>query len=366
MKILTRYVLREFVVPLFYCLTGFVSIYVLFDLFGSFSRMHSAELPVSLAIRYFCGYLAPYFHYIVPAALMLSTLYTMWMFCRHSEIVAMRASGISFLTIVKPLLAVAFLMSLAVVFVNECYVPLRAQWAAQMKTVQFDLKKLSGADNVVFRNARDGRTWNVDRMLDQTGTRLERVRVAVDRPNGGPRVLNVTADRADYLDGEWWFTNPVVQHYDELGQETKTPTPELDRLEFRSFEEFRERPCDFLMQNRPWKFNSVRDRIRYLRTHRDLSKEARSDCVYDIWAQIMAPWACIIITLFAIPAGIASGRQSVFKGILGALGMYFAFYGLEIGMMICAKCGWCPPIPAAVLPCVVFLTLGVRSFLKQR
>jgi lipopolysaccharide export LptBFGC system permease protein LptF len=34
MRILTRYVLKEFLVPLFYCLTGFLSIYVLFDLFG--------------------------------------------------------------------------------------------------------------------------------------------------------------------------------------------------------------------------------------------------------------------------------------------------------------------------------------------
>ena len=358
--------MKEFVVPLGYCLTGFVSIYVLFDLFGSFSRMHNAGLSLELAVRYFCGYLAPYFHYIVPAALMLATLYTMWMFCRHSEIVAMRASGISFLTIVKPLLAVALLMSGAVIYVNECYVPLRAQWAAQMKCVQFDLKQLTAADNIVFRNARDSRTWNVDRMLDDTGAHLENVRVTVDRPNGGARILNVTAERADYLDGEWWFTKPTVQHYDEIGQETRTVTPELDKLEFRSFEQFRERPSDFIMQNRPWKFNSVRDRFRYLRTHPELSEAARNDCLYDIWAQIMAPWACIIITLFAIPAGIASGRQSVFKGILGALGMYFAFYGLDIAAMVCAKNGWCPPVLAAITPCAVFLALGVRSFLKQR
>jgi len=366
MRILTRYVLREFLVPLFYCLTGFVSIYVLFDLFGSFSRMMAAHISFGTAVLYFCGYLAPYFHYIVPAALMMATLYTMWCFCRHSEIVAMRASGISFLTIVKPLLSVALVMSAFVIYVNESFVPAKAQWAAQMKTVQFDLKQLSGADNVVFRNAKEGRTWNVDKMLDESGEHLQKVRVTVDRPNGGARVLNILADRADYLDGEWWLTNASVQHYDELGQETKTATPELDKLELRCFAEFRERPSDFIMQNRPWKFNSVRDRLRYLRTHPELSKESRNDCLYDIWAQIMAPWACIIITLFAIPAGIASGRQSVFKGILGALGMYFAFYGLEIGTMVLAKSGWCPPILAAVLPSVVFLTVGIWSFFKQR
>jgi len=365
MRILTRYVLREFLIPFFYCLTGFLSVYVLFDLFGSFSRMMNAKITFVDALVYFCGYLAPYFHYIMPAALMLATLYTMWSFCRHSEIVAMRASGISFLTIVKPLLAVAFLMGGFVVYVNESFVPAKAQWAAQMKTYQFDQDEFSKSGNVVFRNAKDNRTWNVNEVLDADGEHLKDVRVLVDRPNGGARIMNVTADRADYLDGEWWLTGPKVQHFDAQGLEVATTTPELDALGIRCFPEFRERPVDFMMQNRPWKFSSVRERLRYLRMHPEISAEARRDCWYDIWAQVMSPFACLVITLFAIPAGISSGRQSVFRGILGALGLYFAFYGCTIGMMVVAKNGWCPPLLAALLPDALFLFLGIRSFRRQ-
>ena len=366
MRILTRYVLKEFLVPFFYCLTGFLSIYVLFDFFSSFSRMMNAHISFADAALYFCAYLAPYFHYIVPASLMLATLYTMWCFCRHSELTAMRASGVSFLAIVKPLLAVSVVAAAGVAWVNESFVPEKAQWAVQLRNVQFDRGKLAKADNIVFRNGRADRIWNVNSILDADGEHLRDVRVTVDRPNGGARLLSITAERADYLDGEWWFTAPKVQHYDALGAEVATPTPELDALPLRCFAEFSESPADFLMQNRPWKFNSVRDRLRYLRAHPSLSPDVRRDCVYDTWAQIMAPFACIIITLFAIPAGIASGRQSVFRGILGALGMYFAFYGLTIAMMVLAKNGWFPPIPATILPAAVFLALGVRSFLRQR
>ena len=123
MRILTRYVFREFLVPLFYCLCGFVSIYVLFELSGSFSRLADAKPPALIVVKYFCGYLAPFFQYLAPAALMLATLYTMWTFCRHSEIVAMRANGIGFFTIVKPLLVVAFAMACFVAWVDEWYVP---------------------------------------------------------------------------------------------------------------------------------------------------------------------------------------------------------------------------------------------------
>jgi lipopolysaccharide export LptBFGC system permease protein LptF len=45
MRILTRYVLREFLVPLVYCLVGFLGIYVLFELFDSFNRILEAKPP---------------------------------------------------------------------------------------------------------------------------------------------------------------------------------------------------------------------------------------------------------------------------------------------------------------------------------
>ena len=365
MKIVQNYILREFLVPLFYCLTGFVSIYVLFDLFGSMSRMLSAQVSLKDAALYFCGYLAPYFHYLVPAALMLATLYTMWTMCRHSELVAMRASGISFFAIVRPLLLVAVVMALVVLWVNEWFVPRYAEWAAQFKAAKFVQEKIEKADNVVFRNTAENRTWNVDELLAADGSSLKSVRIAIDRPSGA-RLQTISADRADYLDGEWWLSGVKVQHHGLDGQEIATPTPALDALAFRCFPAFAEAPDDFIMQNRPWKFNSIGDRFRYLDTHKELTPERRNDLAYDTWAQIMAPWACLVITLFAIPAGIASGRQSVFRGILGALGMFFGFYGVTIGCMIVAKNNWCPAVLAAVAPDVLFLALGVRAFLKQR
>lgn len=365
MKIIQRYILCEFIVPLFYCLTGFASIYILFELFGSFARMIDSNVGVLDLALYLAGYLAPYFHYLAPAALMLATLYTMWTMCRHSEIVAMRASGISFQAIVRPLLSVAALMALFVGFVNEWFVPNYAQWAAQLKTERFDSSKIAHADNIGYRNAVKFRTWNIDGLYSSDGSSLSNISLRIDRPHG-ERLMTITARRADYLDGEWWFSGTTVQHFDESGREIASPTPEIDALEFRSFGFLNESPTDFLLQNRPMKFYSVADRIRYLKTHPNLSSESRDETIYDIWAQIMAPLACLVITLFAIPAGISSGRQSVSKGVLGALGMYFSFYGVTILFMVLAKNGWCPPILAAIFPDVLFLVLGFRIFLKQR
>ena len=365
MKILTRYVFREFCVPLGYCLAGFLSIYLLFELFGSFSKLMAQKPGFGTTCAYLAGYLAPYFMWMAPACLMLATLYTMWSFCRHSELIAMRASGIGFLTIVKPLLVVATLMAVFVGWVNESYVPRRAQWAKQFKMVHFEVEQLQKSDDVVYHNARQFRTWRIGMVVAEDASVLEDVAISVNYPHGG-RERTIKSARAEYLDGVWYLMRPEIAYFDEHGSEKASPVPELDKLSLRPFPEFTERPGDFLLQNKDWTFSSSLDRIRFLETHPQLDADTRRNYTYDLWAKLVAPLACLVITLFAIPAGIATGRQSVFKGIVGALGMFFAFYGCTILCMILAKKGWMPPVPAALLPDVLFFAIGCHLFRKQR
>jgi len=357
MRILTRYVFREFLVPLMYCMVGFVSIYVLFELFGSFSRITDAKLPLGTTVRYFAGYLSPFFHYLAPAALMLATLYTMWNFCRHSEITAMRASGISLVTVVKPLLAAALCMAAFVAWVNESYMPRYAQWAKRLRAERFDMEKVSRDEGFTYCNSRDRRIWTVNGKHNPSCSRLCDVRVVVNKADG-TRAMSITAEKAEYLDGEWWFTGPKVQHYGEKERQIASPTPELDSFSLRAFPDFRERPGDIMMQNSDARFSSVRGKLRYLRTNRDLTSQARDDLRYDAWSQAVAPFACLVITLLSIPAGMSSGRQAVFAGVIGALGMFFSYYGMTIGCMVLAKTGLMPPIPAALLPTAAFAVLG--------
>ena len=365
MRILFRYVFREFCIPLAYCLTGFLSIYVLFELFGVFSRMMEAKPGWERIALYFAGYLSPYFEWLAPACLMLAALYTMWSFCRHSELIAMRASGVGFFAIVRPMLVVAVMMAAFVCWVNEAFVPRHAQWAKQFRAARFKDAEMAQEDNIVYHNVKAGRTWNIGAVMNAEATAIEDVSISEDWENGG-RKRTVKAPRAEYMDGEWWLMNPVSFHFDRNGNERPSPVPELEKLSFRAFPEFDETPRDFLLQNKSPEFYSTADRIRFLATHPRMSARFRREMEYDLWAQIASPLACIVITLFAIPAGVATGRQSVFKGILGALVMFFAFYALTIGCLVLARLGYLPAIPAAFLPDVVFLSIGAYMFHRQR
>ena len=368
MKILTRYILWEFCVPLFYCLMGFTSIYLLFELFGSFSRLMAAKPGFPAAAAYLTGYFAPYFQWMAPACLMLATLYTMWRFCRHSEIVAMRASGIGFFTIVKPILAMAALMACAVWWVNESYVPRHSSWAKDFKEMHFDVTAMESANHILYVNEKTGSIWHANMSQAQDEKVLENV--TVEMPESGlNQRRRIASPRAIYKGGTWYFFAPRVTKIGTLPDgssvETLDPTvPEDGGL--RCFPELDDRPEDITREKCEWPFRSTRNRIQSLKAQTNLGEQERRSRRYDVWAKAVAPLACLVITLFAIPMGIATGRQSVFKGIVGALAMFFAFYGLTILCMVLAGRGWLAPFPAAILPNLVFIVLGMRLFWRNR
>ena len=363
MKILFRYVLREFAVPLFYCLAGFVSIYVLFELFGSFSRMTDAKLPLADAVRYFAGYLSPFFHYLAPAALMLAALYTMWNLSRRFEIVAMRASGVSLATVVAPVMLAAAATAAFTAWVDECYMPRTAPWAKKLRLERFDKAKAEAGDGFSYRNTSARRTWTVERGGLVNPGRLEGVRIACDRADG-TREASITADKAEFLDGEWWLSGLKVRRYDASGRQKASPTPELDSLPLRVFPEFTERPENIAMQLSDAKYASVAGKLRYVRDNPDLDAGSRADIRYDAWSQAAAPFACIVIALLSVPAGMTTGRQAVFTGVISAVSMFFAYYGLVIACMVLAKTSIVPPVPAALLPPVLFGIAGVFHCFK--
>jgi lipopolysaccharide export system permease protein len=365
MRILTRYVLREFLVPLTYCIVGFLGIYVLFELFDSFNRILESRPSFLTVIGFFAGYISPYLEWLIPAALLLGTLYTMWNFCRHSEITAMRASGITFLIIVRPLLAVAFIMAAAVTCINEFYAPWASEKARDLREARFQTVADKSFENIPFYNQPAGRVWRINKMSAANPNLLEGVRISCDRPDGSRRV-DITCSKAEYLDGMWWFYYPKYQYFDELNDPAEDPTPALASLPIRAFPDFGERPRDFLLMNKAWEYYTVRDMRHNLATHPRLAPAEVASKTFDIHARLAAPFSCLIITLFAIPAGVATGRQSVFKGVLIAVAMFFAFYAVSLGCMVLAKNALMPPVPAAWFANFAFLAVGLFLFYRQR
>ena len=93
MRLLDRYFLRELLVPLFYCLSGFMIFWLTFDLFGELGDLQKAEISAGEIVRYYVYKLPELLVVVIPVALLLAMLYALANHSRHNELIAARAAG---------------------------------------------------------------------------------------------------------------------------------------------------------------------------------------------------------------------------------------------------------------------------------
>src|SRR5262245_4294627 len=124
MRMLDRYLLKEFLLPFAYCLVGFSIFWISFDVFAELPNFQKRQLQTLDVIEYYF-YKMPELlsSVIVPITLLLALLYALTNHARHHELTAMRAAGISLARISLPYFAVGFILSVFILVLNEFWLP---------------------------------------------------------------------------------------------------------------------------------------------------------------------------------------------------------------------------------------------------
>jgi lipopolysaccharide export system permease protein len=367
MRLMDRYILREYLTPLAYCLGTFTMFYVIWDLFANLGEIIEAKTPALLIGRYYLCLVVPTLEFLAPASLLLATLYTLWQFTHNNELTAMRSSGVSLYRIMLPFLAIGILFSIASGVLKEAVAPAAARWAHEFSESHFTRETLREAvSDYPFANSVNHRQWRIGRVDLRDPTKLNDVSVTQERPDGS-RLKRITAGHAEWLDGEWWFFDAKVQRFDSADRPIGTP----ERIGVRKsagvcMPQFTEGPLDLQIASKPQEFLSGRDILHYIHTHPHISEKRMVEKVVDFHSRTAMPWACFILTLFAIPTGGRSSRQSVVAGIFLAIALLLGFYGLNVCGVFLGKRQILSPWLGAWLSNIVFLITGLLMLLRMR
>src|SRR5436190_5274337 len=192
MRLLDRYLLRELLVPLGYCLVGFVMFWVFSDLFTQLNHFQNQKLTFQDMAEYYLLSVPEILAFILPIALLLALLYTLTNHARHNEITAMRSAGISLWRLCLPYLTVGFIASIVLFVLNEFVAPDGS--AAADEVLMRRQSKPAGTPgpnwirNLAFNNGGDGRTWKIGLYNTETGEMKNPV-VIWTRPDGSSRWL---------------------------------------------------------------------------------------------------------------------------------------------------------------------------------
>ncbi len=122
-RILDEYVVREFLNTFFLVLAGFVMlmlVFTFFELVGDILRNH---IPLSTVGEYLINLTPSMLYQIAPLAVLIAVLVTFGVLNRNSELIAMKATGISLYRLVIPIVSIAAILAVSLFLFDEFYLP---------------------------------------------------------------------------------------------------------------------------------------------------------------------------------------------------------------------------------------------------
>jgi lipopolysaccharide export system permease protein len=369
MRLFDRYLLRELLTPLAYCLGGFVVFWVSFSLFARLDDLQEAKLHLLDVIELCLAWTPECLVTVLPVALLLALLYTLTHHSRHNEITALRAAGLSLWRLCLPYFLVGLAASAGLFALNEIVVPRSAGWADRILTRYVSKRGDSPNQFHGFTNVRANRIWIFNAYRPRTAEMSGPIVVNWTLPDGSIRKLY--ADRAVYANPGWTFFK--VKEFVQA-DETAPIVPFLQTNEL-AMPEFDETPAGIENEIRMSQYQFLHSRNlnvplsvlwEYLRRHPNLPPAEAGKWWTKFEGRLAAPWTCLVVVLIAIPFGVPPGRRNLFVGVAGSVFICFTFFVLQQVGLALGMGGYLPPWLAAWLPNLFFAAVGILSMARIR
>lgn len=355
MKIIDKYLIRQYVVAAFVCFAGFTILQLIIDAAVHIDDFISAKTPGSIIAEYYISIVVSSLQYITPVSLMLATLYTLWRMGRHNELIALRTSGISLWRIILPFISIGIMASIVLCIIAETIGANAMRRIKEISSAKFKPLAVAVWYNQDFYFGATRRLWNIGKINPSHPEKIFNVRVTQYRCDG-TKMAEYIAERGEWRNNAWYFYSGVGRNF----YENESPCPEREEYGANGhlIQNLTEKPTDFLIERR-LEYATVFDIIRYLKNQPYLSKAKRNEMFYGLYGRFAMPLATVIVIFFAFPVGIMNRRSNAVSGVFTAIAFFFGFYFLNhLGTLLVFRFGVSPWF-GAWLPNLVFLLVGI-------
>jgi lipopolysaccharide export system permease protein len=376
MKIIDKHLLKEHLTPVFYCLFGFTLLTIIVDLLGNLSSFIDAKLPAIYIAKFYLCSMGEMIDYLLPAALLFATLYVLWHLTHSNELMAIRASGMSFYRMMLPFMVTGLTFSLLLIALKLTIIPHGLQWKENLSSNDFVMEQQATSSDITYYNQQENRIWKMRTYIAESptnSTTIYNLQLIQERENGA-RNWVMDAKKAQFLDGEWWFFDVSdIIYYDELDNpvENQSNLFSADESHLMRIHKIKETPVDIDLEQKNWDYLTLKERYMYLNNHPEFTdinakKNKKNNArKYDIYDTFSFPFSCLIVILFAIPTGAKTARSNPLSTIFIAILAFFAYYSLYILSEYLCKSGMLPPLFAAWMANLVFLAIGSYMTIKM-
>jgi len=353
MRLLDRYVIGNFLQVYFYCIAGFISIWLIFDVSDNISSFIDNHIGLALVARYYGTQIPQVFIILLPVSLLLSLLFALGRMSRANEIVSMLTAGVSLPRLLLPLIGMGLLTVAASMALNYSLAP-HAELARKTFISEAQSRPGRTIQGQIFRNRTDLRTWFVQNFLQRSNT-FNNVQVLQQDTNDNI-VTNYVAARAVYRPETktWELENARVVHYDQSGNI-------VDEQFFPSLkiEHWSETPFRLGSANERAEFLSLPELHEYLHFNADFPATLLAPFRTHLQYRLALPWTCFVVVCIAAPLGIGYSRRGVLSSVAAAVFLVFSMNFLVHLFLALGEGYRVPAWIAAWTPNILFMAIGL-------
>lgn len=123
MKILDRYLIKQFVQTFLFGLLAFTLLFVLIDMMENLDDFIDQDVPGQYIFEFYLVFIPEIIRLMLPVSILLSGLFTTGKLVNLNELTAMKSAGISIFRYLIPFVIVSFIISTAAVYFGGYIVP---------------------------------------------------------------------------------------------------------------------------------------------------------------------------------------------------------------------------------------------------
>ncbi len=305
MKLIDRYIVKQFFVTLMFSLLAVLVIFVVIDAMENLDDFIDRNATTDIILSYYLYFLPEIIKLIMPVAMLLASLFVTARLSTQNELTAMKATGLSLFRLMVPYIIVALIVSVASVYFNGWIVPKANKKKFHLERVYLNKNTISGSGSNIYVQDSPTRILSMG-FFDDSREVASRVSIQ----DFSDTNLTILVARVDAQTMEWdstqrrwmlhngirrWFANNKerlekfdVQPSDRLHfdpQDLRKKQEQPDEMDYRSLESF--------IENQK-------------RAGQDVSK-----WLVDFYSKISFPFASVIVVLFGVPFASVKRRGGI-------------------------------------------------------
>ena len=356
MKIISRYLYKEFFTFFIISLITFLLIYLVIEFFGKIDNFLEAHVPLKVAFLFFIYHIPFVIHQMTPVSVLISVMLTLGIMNKHNEILAIKNCGISLFRLFYPLVAISIFIGIGLFFLSESIVPITSSVANNIWKIQVEKKDTQGAyklSHVWYRGK--GSIYQI-RSYDSRKNIIEGLSIFFFDDTFTLH-KRIDARKAKWIKGIWYLNDGLIQKI--------SPDGSRKTMRFRSHTiQLPETPRVFERTMKAPEEMSFWELKRYTKKIREEGYDS-TRCQVDLHNKIASPFISLVLTLIGIPLGLRKKKGGIPFGITIGIGisfLYLLIFGLSRSL---ALSGALPPAFGVWLANLLFLLFGIYLILAE-